>query len=148
MRYPSKFLSAFGKLQKFYDFVGMKMLNSIVSKLATTCKGVDKKYPRNRIDCSSRNAKKSGGGHGGGMLKARHLRIMSFLVFPVIFAVGYFVITDMAAEHKNRPEFTKYEYMRKRDKKFPWGDGERSFFHNPEMNALPDGYEADKIEEK
>ena len=25
--------------------------------------------------------------------------------------------------------------------RFPWGDGQKSFFHNPEKNALPDGYE-------
>lgn len=24
--------------------------------------------------------------------------------------------------------------------RFPWGDGVKSFFHNDELNALPDGY--------
>lgn len=28
-----------------------------------------------------------------------------------------------------RPEFIKYDYLRKRDKRFPWGDGQKSFFH-------------------
>ncbi|CAH1117267.1 unnamed protein product [Phaedon cochleariae] len=45
------------------------------------------------------------------------------------------------AECEERPPFVKYEYLRKRDKRYPWGDGVRSFFHNPKVNALPDGYE-------
>lgn len=39
--------------------------------------------------------------------------------------------------------FVKYDYMYRREKKFPWdkeGAG-RSLFHNPKLNALPSGYE-------
>lgn len=39
--------------------------------------------------------------------------------------------------------FVKYNYMYRREKKFPWdkeGNG-RSLFHNPKLNALPSGYE-------
>jgi cytochrome c oxidase subunit 6a len=39
------------------------------------------------------------------------------------------------------PKFIKMDYLRKRDKRFPWGDGKKSLFHNPHVNPLPDGYE-------
>ncbi|XP_023179661.2 cytochrome c oxidase subunit 6A1, mitochondrial [Drosophila hydei] len=41
-----------------------------------------------------------------------------------------------------RQPFVKYEHLRRRNKRFPWGDGERSLFHNPNANPLPEGYEA------
>ena len=44
-------------------------------------------------------------------------------------------------KHPKRVDFHPYEYMRKRQKKFPWGDGNHSLFHNEYYNALPEGYE-------
>ncbi|EDV37200.1 uncharacterized protein Dana_GF11548 [Drosophila ananassae] len=50
------------------------------------------------------------------------------------------------SQHDREP-FTKYEYLRRRTKRFPWGDGNRSFFHNKEVNALPEGYEDEEGED-
>ncbi|KAH8261365.1 hypothetical protein KR044_007962 [Drosophila immigrans] len=54
---------------------------------------------------------------------------------------AYRSIDEDKKEKEIRQPFVKYEYMRRRNKRFPWGNGDRSLFHNPNTNALAEGYE-------
>merc|ERR1712018_1052942 len=77
--------------------------------------------------------------------KARSLwkNVFFFVALP---AVGICYVNTHLTEadhHKHwvRPEFREYDHLRTRTKAFPWGDGNHSLFHNPAINALPEGYE-------
>ncbi|XP_030387665.1 cytochrome c oxidase subunit 6A2, mitochondrial [Scaptodrosophila lebanonensis] len=81
-------------------------------------------------------------GQGQGQAKGSDIwKRLTFLVAaPAICLCMVNVFAFRNGEQKRQP-FVKYEHLRRRTKRFPWGDGEKSFFHNRETNALPDGYE-------
>ncbi|EFA09254.1 cytochrome c oxidase subunit 6A2, mitochondrial [Tribolium castaneum] len=79
------------------------------------------------------------GGHEGGYKVWRNMTF--FVAFPAIALCAVNCYLAHYSGHHERPPFVKYEYLRIRTKRFPWGDGNHSLFHNPHTNALPDGYE-------
>ncbi|CAH2006751.1 unnamed protein product [Acanthoscelides obtectus] len=80
-----------------------------------------------------------GPSHEGRYKIFKHLALL--IGFPAIFAAGAYAYNQKVKHEEERPPFVKYEYLRMRSKRFPWGDGQKSLFHNPKVNALPDGYE-------
>ncbi|CAG7833509.1 unnamed protein product [Allacma fusca] len=77
--------------------------------------------------------------HEGGMKLWRNLTY--FMAIPATIIMSINVYLHESSEHHDRPEFKPYEHLRIRNKRFPWGDGTRSLFHNPHTNPLPGGYE-------
>jgi len=81
------------------------------------------------------------GAHAGGI---RLWKLLSF--FVAVPGVGVCIVNSQLKEkehhaHWEQPEFAPYSHLRMRTKKFPWGDGNHTLFHNPKFNALPEGYE-------
>ncbi|KAJ3644667.1 hypothetical protein Zmor_022378 [Zophobas morio] len=81
------------------------------------------------------------GGHEGGFKIWKNISL--FLALPAIGLCAVNCYLAHVNEGHERPPFVKYDYLRLRSKRFPWGDGNHSLFHNPHTNALPDGYEDD-----
>lgn len=71
----------------------------------------------------------------------KYRTIFLFIAVPIIGILSQRLLSKKLSEEPCRPPFIKYEYLRLRSKRFPWGDGQKSFFHNPIVNPLPDGYE-------
>merc|ERR1712136_584167 len=89
----------------------------------------------------------AGAGAGSGHGSMRMWKNIS--LFVALPAIGLTMVNAYLGEMEHmshpRPPFVAYEHLRIRTKAFPWGDGNKTLFHNPRVNALPDGYE-DEIE--
>ncbi|XP_076066698.1 cytochrome c oxidase subunit 6A, mitochondrial-like [Oratosquilla oratoria] len=77
--------------------------------------------------------------HEGAM---KNWKLLSYIV--ALPGVGVCMLNAWLNEPEGghpRPEFVPYEHLRIRNKRFPWGEGKKSLFHNSHCNALPEGYE-------
>ncbi|CAN9506013.1 unnamed protein product [Ophioblennius macclurei] len=81
----------------------------------------------------------SASSHEGG---ARTWKILTIiLAIPGVGVCMANAYMKAQAHTHEQPEFVPYSHLRIRTKRFPWGDGNHSLFHNSHTNALPDGYE-------
>ncbi|XP_070489741.1 cytochrome c oxidase subunit 6A1, mitochondrial-like [Chironomus tepperi] len=81
-------------------------------------------------------------GHSGGYKLWK--RLSFFVAIPAVGVCMLNTYLEHQKEHANghhQPPFVPYDYLRMRNKRFPWGEGNKSLFHNPHVNPLPDGYE-------
>ncbi|KAK9522406.1 hypothetical protein VZT92_018873 [Zoarces viviparus] len=86
------------------------------------------------------SAAAAAGGHSE--QAAKTWKILSFVVALPGVAVCMLNMYLKEQQHSHeQPEFVPYSHLRIRSKRFPWGDGNKSLFHNAHMNALPAGYE-------
>ncbi|KAG8012240.1 Cytochrome c oxidase subunit 6A [Nibea albiflora] len=97
---------------------------------------------RSSLTQSRRPLSAAAAGHGHGEHSAKTWKILTYVVALPGVAVCMLNMYLKEQNHSHeQPEFIPYTHLRIRSKRFPWGDGNKSLFHNPHLNALPDGYE-------
>ncbi|KAG7281796.1 hypothetical protein CRUP_037077 [Coryphaenoides rupestris] len=95
---------------------------------------------RSSLDQTRRPLSATAAGHGEDAVKK--WKILTFVVALPGVAVCMLNMYLKEQQHSHeQPDFVPYSHLRLRSKRFPWGDGNRSLFHNPHLNALPAGYE-------
>ncbi|XP_017882420.1 cytochrome c oxidase subunit 6A1, mitochondrial-like [Ceratina calcarata] len=69
--------------------------------------------------------------------------ITFFVAFPTIaLAMLNVYLRHQEHPHEEHPPFVAHQYLKIMNKRFPWGDGKHSLFHNPKQNYIPGiGYE-------
>uniref|UniRef100_A0A182WN64 Cytochrome c oxidase polypeptide VIa n=1 Tax=Anopheles minimus TaxID=112268 RepID=A0A182WN64_9DIPT len=87
--------------------------------------------------------KYSAGSHAalGGYKKWKKLTFLVALPCVGLCALNAFLAHQKQHDQRTRPKFIQYEYLGIRNKRYPWRDGVKTLFHNPEINVLPTGYE-------
>merc|ERR1712168_1294721 len=78
----------------------------------------------------------SAAAHGEEHQATRTWKILTFVVaLPGVAVCMLNMFLKMQHHsHHDQPEFVPYSHLRIRSKRFPWGDGNKSLFHNPELN--------------
>merc|ERR1712221_47369 len=113
----------------------LQRLGGSVRRMTTTAAGED--FKRKMVE---------EGAHAGGTWVTWR-KISIFVAIPAVLVVlGMHGRRKKHAAH-GRIDFKPYAHLRVRTKPFPWGDGNRSLFHNSLTNALPDGYEGEVHDE-
>jgi len=112
--------------------------------MASFTKLVNRMNFATRVFSTTTSRMSADAGHAGGWKKWRTAFLVGAVPCIIIGHVTAFQPMFFPKEGEDpheRPEFVKYDHLRLRTKKFPWGDGNHSLFHNSHTNALPDGYE-------
>jgi len=63
-------------------------------------------------------------------------RISLFVALPVVSYLTWKNVIAVESHHEER-EYFPWPHLRIRNKPFPWGDGDRTLFHNPLTNPVP-----------
>uniref|UniRef100_A0A914L9F3 Cytochrome c oxidase polypeptide VIa n=1 Tax=Meloidogyne incognita TaxID=6306 RepID=A0A914L9F3_MELIC len=81
-------------------------------------------------------------------------KVFFIVMVPSMIASAYYSYQHYLEEiehlkHRKQEDYIPYPYLAKRAHPFPWGDGNKSFFHNPYTNWVPGvGYEKLMSEEE